>query len=168
MQIKKRYIIFFSIGILIIFSISLATFYILFPASSVFAVETSKNNSKDVIISISPEKELFRVANMAPGIMEGAPLTVINKGSNDFSYNISAEMESGDLLYNELNLTIKDKKGNMLYSEKLRDLKNFELGNLKSCKDETFNISVGLPCEAGNEYQGTRTSVKFVLTAHPS
>lgn len=104
---------------------------------------------------------------MAPGNMVIAPLRVMNTGKEDFSYDISNEMESGDMLYNELDLTITDQKGKLLYSKKLKDLKNLELGKLNISQNETFNISVGLPIEAGNEYQGTHTSVKFVLNAHP-
>lgn len=168
MQITKRHIIFFGIGTVVFFLVSLAAFFILIPTSSVFAVETPKSKSNDYVIALSPKNQLLKVPNMAPGDKASAPLTVMNKGEKDFTVDISSEMESGDTLYNKLDLKITDQKDNQpLYSGKLKDLKDLNLGILGHSKNKTFNISVGLPLDAGNEYQGIYTSVKFILTPIP-
>lgn len=102
---------------------------------------------------------------MAPGDMASAQLKVMNTGKQDFFYNISSEMEFAEKLYNFLDIAITDQNHNVFYSGKLKDLNDLDLGVLGNSKYKTLNISVGLPIEAGNEYQGILTSMKFVLNA---
>ncbi|MGC7870034.1 hypothetical protein ACPUYX_00730 [Desulfosporosinus sp. SYSU MS00001] len=162
---QKKKLIFFTLGLFIFVTVGLTMVFFLIPTSSVFAVEARNEN---LGITISPGKELIRVKNMAPGDKVSAPLTVINKGKKDFSLDISAEMERGDKLYNKLDLIITDPKDNSpMYSGKLSGLKDLDLGILDISKNKTLNIAVGLPNDAGNEYQGIYTSMKFVLTPFP-
>lgn len=102
---------------------------------------------------------------MAPGDMVSAPLLVMNTGKKDFFYNISAEIKSGDKLYNNLDLVITDQNNHLFFEGKLKDLQDEDLGMLGKSKKRTFNVAVGLPGEANNEYQGIYTSMKFVLNA---
>ncbi|ODA41472.1 hypothetical protein [Desulfosporosinus sp. BG] len=159
---SKKYIIYYTIGSLLLILIILTVFFFLTPTSSVFAVESKSNK---LGISTNPTKELLRVKNMAPGDNASAPLTVLNTGKKDFFYNISAEMESGDKLYNYLDLVINDQNHNELYSGKLKDLNDLDLGILGNSKNKIFNVTIGLPSEAGNEYQEIFTSMKFILNA---
>jgi len=88
----------------------------------------------------------------------------------DFSYDITAVKESGsELFYNVLDLEIKDSAQNILYSGKLKDLNHLVLGVLGAGGTETFNFTVRLPAESGNEYQRLGAGVTFVLDAmeHP-
>ena len=168
MQIKKRHLIIYTIGTLVLILASLAVCFILIPTSSVFAVEIPKSEGDDLVIATDPEKQFLKVRNMAPGDKASAPLTVMNIGKKDFSYDISAEMESGDKLYNYLDLAITDQNDNELYSGKLKDLNGLALGMLTVDNSDIYNVTIGLSSEAGNEYQGIYTSVKFVLNATES
>lgn len=162
MKIRKKHIIYCSIGTLVFILVTLIVLFFLIPTSSVYAVETENNN---LGIAVSPAKELLRVKNMAPGDRDSAPLTVMNKGKNNFYFDISAELQSGDKLYNYLDLAITDQNNKVLYSGKMKDLRNLNLGMLGVSKDATFKVTVGLPIEADNEYQGIYTHMKFVLNA---
>lgn len=168
MQITKKHMTFYLLGILVFFLVCLGVFFVLIPTSSVFAVEIPKNTSGDYVIATNPKNHFLNVKNMAPGDKPSALLTVINKGKKDFSFDISAELENGNTLFKELDLTITNPQDNkQLYSGKLSDLKDLNLGRLDCSQDETLNIAVGLPSDAGNEYQGIYTSVKFVLNTYP-
>jgi hypothetical protein len=159
---QKRKLIFYTIVLFVFIMVSLTVIFFLVPKSSVFAVETQ---NKDIGITTSPEKQLLKDKNMAPGDKASAPLTVMNTGEHDFYYNISAKMESGDKLYNYLDLEITDQNHKILYSGKLKDLNDLSLGMLGGSKSDIFNVTIGLPSEAGNEYQGIYTYVKFILKA---
>ncbi|MDR3601026.1 MAG: hypothetical protein P4L49_11200 [Desulfosporosinus sp.] len=161
-MLRKKRIIQYTTGLLIFILVGLTVFFFLTPTSSVFAVESKSNK---LGIATRPSKELLRIKNMAPGDKVSASLTAMNTGKQDFFYNISAQMESGDKLYNDLDLTITDQNHKVLYSGKMKELSNLELGILGNSKNKTFNVTVGLPIEAGDDYQGIYTSMKFVLNA---
>ncbi|MDA8234131.1 MAG: hypothetical protein M0Z31_04855 [Clostridia bacterium] len=121
-------------------------------------------------ISTSPSSGFLKAPNMAPGDWVNSPLTVKNDGELEFSYDVRIQRDSGSIDYfNLLDLKIQDKKGNILYNGKLKDLNGLVMGILGKGGSDTFNFSVGLPLEADNSYQGLGTEVTFLLTAkeHP-
>lgn len=148
--------------------VSFTVFFFLMPTGNVFAVETTCDNG--TVISTNPSKELLHANNMFPGYKVSAPLKVMNTGKKAFIYNISAVEDSGDKLFNYLDLAITDQNNKVLYSGKMKDLNGLALGELDRSKIATFNVTVGLPNDAGDDYQSVCTSMKFVLNAtdHPS
>jgi len=136
------------------------------PAGIAFAVETAGTQFG---ISTDPPSSFLQSSNMAPGDTISTPLTISNTGQYDFSYEVKATVEHGDLMFNVLDLTISDPNGKVRYAGKLRDLQGVALGVLGSSAKEIYNFTVGFPRESGNEYQGQSTSVTFVFNAveHP-
>ncbi|MDR3541168.1 MAG: hypothetical protein P4L69_09440 [Desulfosporosinus sp.] len=163
MQRKKAFIIYCTILSLIFILVSFTVFFFLIPTGNVFAIETTCDNG--LAISANPSKELLHTNNMIPGYKVSAPLKVMNTGKKTFFYNISTAEESGDKLFNYLDLAITDKNNIVLYSGKMKNLNGLTLGELDSSKNATFNVTVGLPRDAGDDYQGICTSMKFVLNA---
>lgn len=142
-------------------------FWVKSPAGVAFAVETT---GKELGISTFPSSGFLQALNMAPGDRLSENLTVVNQGTLDFSYNISAVKQSGDdPLYNVLDLTILDKSGNPLYAGKLKDLKDLALGILGPNIEDMFKFQISFPAECGNEYQALNVATTFVLNAkeHP-
>jgi hypothetical protein len=119
----------------------------------------------EVVINTSPDKQLFILADIAPGDTITKILTVQNRGARNFEYISNVSLKSGALeLYNELVLRIED-ANSQLYNGKLKDFVGFPKRLLHSLQQEDLKITVEFPLEKGNEFKGLSSEVEFVFTA---
>lgn len=155
-----------SFFIILAFIIVVYAFVINDFSGVAFAVE---NLSEGLGITTNPQSGFLRAENMAPGDTVGGDLTVENSGQYDFIYYISSKNTLEDnLLYNALELTIKDKEKPLappLYVGKLNEMQNKELGVLGCTYKDSLYFQVYLPYSCGNEYQGKRANVTFDFIA---
>lgn len=120
-----------------------------------------EGNTKEIDISTSPHNVFFEIKNSKPGDTFTKVLNVQNNGSQDFQYLFSNEFLTGsDKLFNELVLTISDKKGE-LYTGKLKDFKKLNSRLLKVNTSEDLTLSVYFPYELGNEFQNLNSEFEF-------
>lgn len=109
------------------------------------------------------------MGNMKPGDQMGSNYTVINDGHEDFDYYVDFKFKSGDEdLYQILQMTLK-KEGVILYSGVMSEASGrVTVGSLAGGEQESIEMDVIFPWEAGNEYQGKVTTVAFVFSASAS
>ncbi|WP_226536307.1 LPXTG cell wall anchor domain-containing protein [Fictibacillus halophilus] len=101
----------------------------------------------------------FHMENMRPGYMEDHTLTVKNTGDLIIKYTVKIAFKSGEKLFKELNVTVKH-ESTELYKGKLSELTILPR-ILPANTDDPLNFSIGLPGEAGNEFQGLTTSFEI-------
>lgn len=121
---------------------------------------------KDSSVEVNPEK-LFNVENMAPGYRGSSELTIKNNGQYDYSYSIKAVFKDGDqIMFDVLMIEIKDVQGNLIYPQgKLNELTNYSLGSISAGQQNQYSVSVYFPGECGNEYQGKKANVDFIISS---
>ncbi|MUV38596.1 hypothetical protein JNUCC1_02450 [Lentibacillus sp. JNUCC-1] len=133
---------------------------LMLPGHTAFA-ETEE--SRDVVLDLSPSGSLFNIENMKPGDWAPRTVTVENNGSQNFSYTMQLKNQPSDLLFDELWLEIKQDTDE-LYNGKLADFSKVT-GSLQSKSQETLDVTIRFPEHLGNEFQGLNTSFSFVLKA---
>lgn len=135
------------------------TICLLFSASLKNA--NAEGNGNEVDIATSPHKVFFDITNAKPGDTYTKVLTVQNNGSQNFNYLFSNRFLTGsEQLYNELVLKVTDNTG-VLYSGKLKDFNKLDPRSLKSNDSEELTLSVSMPYELGNSYQGLNAEFQF-------
>lgn len=104
--------------------------------------------------------------NMQPGDVTASEYTVINEGHDSFNYFVDFSYVSGDMeFYNILQMTLQ-KEGVTLYSGIMSEAEGrVAIGTLAGGQQDTIEMHVAFPVEAGNEYQGKRVSVAFTFSA---
>lgn len=109
------------------------------------------------------------MGNMKPGDQMGSNYTIINDGNEEFDYYVDFTFKSGDAdLYQILQMTLK-KEGVILYSGVMSEAAGrVAVGSLAGGEQESIEMDVTFPWEAGNEYQGKVTTVSFVFSASSS
>jgi LPXTG-motif cell wall-anchored protein len=118
---------------------------------------------KELDISTSPHKLFFNVSNLKPGDRITKELTVLNKGTQDFTYLFTNRFITGsEKFYNELRLEVSDKKS-ILFKGNLKDFQKLESRTLKTASSETLIFTVEIPFELGNEFQGLNSEFQFKL-----
>jgi LPXTG-motif cell wall-anchored protein len=118
---------------------------------------------KELDISTSPHKLFFNVSNLKPGDRITKELTVLNKGTQDFTYLFTNRFITGsEKFYNELRLEVSDKKS-ILFKGNLKDFQKLESRALKTASSETLSFTVEIPFELGNEFQGLNSEFQFKL-----
>lgn len=123
-------------------------------------------DQQELEIKTVPENQLFSLENLAPGQVEEKNIILQNKGKNDFSYQSFAKYKSGSKqLYQILNLTITTSDGENLFKGKLKDFSSLKGRIIEKNKDDGLTIKIGLPSEAGNEFQGLACVVDFQFLA---
>ncbi|MHA6531823.1 hypothetical protein [Paenibacillus sp. BAC0078] len=107
-----------------------------------------------------------KMHNMQPGDTTTSEYTVINEGNEQFDYYVDFKFLSGDEeLYNILQMTLQ-KEGVILYSGVMSEAEGrVAVGTLAGDEQETIQMNVIFPPEAGNEYQAKTTSVAFDFSA---
>jgi LPXTG-motif cell wall-anchored protein len=101
----------------------------------------------------------FHIENMRPGYMEDHTLTVKNTGDLIIKYTVKSAFKSGEKLFKELNVTVK--QGNTeLYKGKLSNL-SIEPRTLPARTDDPLTFSIVLPGETRNDFQGLTTSFEI-------
>ncbi len=113
-------------------------------------------------------------ANWAPGSTVTETIDVSNLGSLDFKYKVSAsrvaEADTQDeadstYLYDKLEVVVSDGDGE-LYNGSLSGLIDVLCdAGLASGASETLTITVTLPTDADNTYQGIGTTIQFTFDA---
>ncbi|SEU11451.1 hypothetical protein [Paenibacillus sp. NFR01] len=105
--------------------------------------------------------------NMQPGDKTVSQYVIINEGSDPFDYFVDFKFLSGDVeLYNILQMTLK-KEGKLLFSGVMSQAEGrVDVGTLAGKANESLEMDVTFPPEAGNEYQGKKVSLQFVFTAN--
>jgi LPXTG-motif cell wall-anchored protein len=150
----KKIILFF--GLLLLFSIQPN------PAN---ALVGAGNENKEVGLDISPNNILFNTSNMKPGDSVEKVLEVQNNGEDNFQYIVKViKEEQNDKLYNELQLDLS-RDGTIIYSGKLKDIKELKPITLKKQSEHKLLLKVALPYELGNEFQGLMSEFKIKLVA---
>ncbi|MNO28724.1 hypothetical protein D3C76_186200 [compost metagenome] len=109
---------------------------------------------------------MAKMNNMQPGDVTTSDYTVINEGNEPFNYYVDFKFISGDEeLYNILQMTLQ-KEGVILYSGVMSEAEGrVAVGRLAGGGQESIQMDVTFPYEAGNEYQAKTTSVAFVFSA---
>lgn len=107
-----------------------------------------------------------KMHNMQPGDTTTSEYTVINEGNEQFDYYVDFKFLSGDEeLYNILQMTLQ-KEGVILYSGVMSEAEGrVAVGTLAGDEQDTIQMNVTFPPEAGNEYQAKTTSVAFDFSA---
>ncbi|OAT81025.1 hypothetical protein A6P54_13610 [Bacillus sp. MKU004] len=143
------------------FGISILIIIMILFAPGTLQAEENDNEQNDIDISVSPSPVLFNLTNVKPGDSMSRNMTITNKGKKDFQYLFTNTFRSGsEKFYNELLLVIS--KGNeSLVEGKVKDFKKMDLRTLERGSSETLNITIEVPYELGNEYQGLTTEFQF-------
>ncbi|MEH7380028.1 TasA family protein [Bacillus sp. JJ1533] len=127
-------------------------------------VESASQPHDKIDLSTNPDK-IFNLSNLKPGEQFDSTITLQNKGDLDFYYNVAAQLEEGsERLFKKLELTIsiEDKE---LYRGSLGDYRGIDKRQLKKATNERLTFTVSLPFGSGNEYQGIKSTVKFIFEA---
>lgn len=141
--------------------ISVICFY---PVTSVFANVDNEETENDVVISLSPEGNLFDISNMKPGDWAPRTITVQNSGNKDFVYHMQVQNSGEKKLFNELMLEIKA-GDTELYQGKLVTFKSLPERKLTSSTEENLDITIRFPEHLGNDFQGLTSAFVFSFTA---
>ncbi len=121
----------------------------------------SQVTQNEIDIALTPEKVLFDIKNGRPGEIYTKEITVKNNGIRDFNYLFSNQfVEGSENFYNELMLTIEDQTG-VLFNGKLNDINKINSRILKNNTQENLRLSVEIPIELGNKYQGLNSEFQF-------
>ncbi|XXM72876.1 TasA family protein [Lysinibacillus sphaericus] len=143
------------------FGISILIIIMILFAPGTFQAEDNNKEQKDIDISVSPSPVLFNLTNVKPGDSMSRKITVENKGDQDFQYLFTNTFLGGsEKFYNELLLVISKGKESLVEG-KVKDFKKMDLRTLESSSSETFEITVEIPYELGNEFQGLSTKFQF-------
>jgi len=147
------------------FILVIMTAVILLGGTSSFQVAYAiQTDSNEYGIVIEPEGQLFQISGMAPGCTDHQTLTVNNEGQKAFTYRMKViTNDQENILYQALVFKVT-KADQTLYAGKLQDL-NLVLGSLMPGGSETFDLSLGLPPESGNEYESQEISFDFLISA---
>lgn len=144
------------------------TLYLVFNAYTglTYAVELEAGQQGITV----DQTELFNLSNSYPGQPAEESkqlLKVKNSGNSDFTCTITSKLRSGDeRLFDILKLNIIDTSNDQkIYSGSLGDLEELTLGKIRPRADKTFDMTLELPAEVDNSYQGLRTSFQFDLAA---
>lgn len=123
-------------------------------------------DQQEVEIKTVPENQLFSLENLAPGQVEEKDIIVQNIGKQDFHYQTFVKYKLGSKqLYQMLDLTIMTNDGEILFQGKLKDFSSLKGRTIEKNKDERLTIKIGLPSEAGNEFQSLDCVVDFQFLA---
>lgn len=134
--------------------------FFLFP---VMVLSEERDPSKQLDLSTNPGNVMFDLSNMKPGDSINRNLVVSNNGIQDFSYIISNNFKSGDLVfYNQLNLIIEN-ENRVLYDGKLNKFERLDPRILESSRKEYLYFNVKIPVELGNEFQGLESDFQFKI-----
>ena len=146
---NKKFLFLFSlIGLCIMF---------IFPTTRSYADEITK----EINIETRPQKVFFEITNSKPGDTYTKVLTVSNNGSQNLNYLLSSRFLTGsEEFYNELLFKITDTT-EVLYSGKLKDFNKLNPRSLKRKESEKLTLSISIPSELGNKYQGLETEFQF-------
>lgn len=130
----------------------------------------SEYTEASVDIETSPEL-IFDETCIAPGDVFSKTVTVYNRGTLDYDYNISCSQSEGDAtLYNFLELEIKRADGSIFYAGLLGELQKQSMGSLAAGYDENYQFTIRFPDKANNSFQLQSTGVNFIFNAvehHP-
>jgi LPXTG-motif cell wall-anchored protein len=145
----KKFIFLFSLaGLCLLF---------IFPKTTLCA----NGITEEIGIETSPHKVFFEITNVRPGDIYTKVLTIQNNGSQNFNYLFSNRFLTGsESFYNELLLKVTDQSG-VLFSGKLKDFNKLNSRLLKSNKSEKLALSISIPQELGNGFQGLDTEFQF-------
>lgn len=113
---------------------------------------------------LSGDNKLFHLENMAPGDHEQATFRIKNSYLESCRFYLRVDCESGssDLLQ-QLELTVTDDGGTILYHGSMKSFDLIDLGSYARDDSHDFTLEICLPLETGNDYQGLSTSVKFTF-----
>jgi LPXTG-motif cell wall-anchored protein len=142
-----------------IFSIFIISLFMFSPDT--YQAEENSKEQKEIDISVSPSPVLFNLTNVKPGDKISRDITISNKGKQDFRYLFSNTFLRGsEKFYNELILEVSDGKA-ILLEGRIKDFKKLDLRALESNSSETLQITIEIPYELGNEFQGLSTEFQF-------
>ncbi|WP_066175991.1 LPXTG cell wall anchor domain-containing protein [Bacillus marinisedimentorum] len=117
-------------------------------------------------IETSPVKLLYNLENLKPGDWAERTLTVNNNGDVEFEYYTKSDFKQGSKeLYEQLLLTLKDNKDEVLYNGKLAEFDKLFPRKLATASSEDLILIVKIPEELGNEYQALSTQFTITLYA---
>lgn len=124
-------------------------------------IVTAENTNQEIDIALSPVKILFEIDNMKPGDWADRTLTVLNSGTQDFTYASSIHLKAGsEKLYKELYLIVSD-ADKELFNGKLDNFKGLEQRGLAKSTQENLYYTIEFPSHLGNDFQGLSSEVVF-------
>ena len=140
-----------------LFSLAGLCLLLIFPKTTLCA----SGITEEIDIETSPHKVFFEITNGRPGDIYTKVLTIQNNGSQNFNYLFSSRFLTGsESFYNELLLKVTD-QSSVLFSGKLKDFNKLNSRLLKSNKSEKLALSISIPLELGNGFQGLDTEFQF-------
>ena len=133
------------------------------------SVEVDENNfaSGTIDISANPPDNAISMTNMKPGDSVTSTLTVVNSGTLDFTYDMSAKKDAGiSAFYDVLEAKI-EQGGATLYQGPLKDLLQLTTGRrqINAGASEDIAITVSLPLTADTSLANKNTKVAFTFDA---
>ena len=133
------------------------------------SVEVDENNfaSGTIDISANPPDNAISMTNMKPGDSVTSTLTVVNSGTLDFTYDMSAKKDAGiSAFYDVLEAKI-EQGGATLYQGPFKDLLQLTTGRrqINAGASEDIAITVSLPLTADTSLANKNTKVAFTFDA---
>ncbi|MFD2923520.1 TasA family protein [Halobacillus naozhouensis] len=126
---------------------------------------------KEVNIGTSPESVLFEVSNLKPGDTMTRQVEISNLGVRDFTYTTVSKLAGGsEKLFRALRIQVTDQTGMQLYAGSLKGLSELDKRSLKVSEEDRLTLTVEMPFELGNDYQGLagRFEIKFTAEGEDS
>ncbi len=119
---------------------------------------------KEINIGTSPETILFEVSNLKPGDTMTREVKISNLGTRDFTYSTISEFTGGsEKLLRALRLQVTDQTGMQVYAGSVMELSELDKRSLKVSGEDQLTLTVKMPFELGNDYQGLagRFEIRF-------
>lgn len=113
---------------------------------------------------ISLDNHFFdNLGNMLPGDIASEDINIINSSYDKIEYFLSIDYENLDNLQKKLlsniNLNIKNSKGELLVSSNLADKRKLSLGTFSHNEKDKITIELSLPKNIDNEYSKILTKI---------
>ncbi|WP_409270382.1 hypothetical protein V1499_13250 [Neobacillus sp. SCS-31] len=125
----------------------------------------SAESTQEIDISVSPEKALFNLNNLAPGDEVEGTIKIVNNGKQNFNYLASSKLTSGsELFYNQLLLKIIG-ENQVIYDGKIKDFEKLIPRFIEKGKIEELLFVIKVPLTLGNEYQTLSSEIEFKFYA---
>lgn len=130
-------------------------------------LQTAAEDAPKILdIASFPEEVFMEFGNLKPGDKMIDDIEIRNNGNIDFEYLTTAEHSGGsERFYKEIILELKDQNSIVLFKGKLKDFKRVENRQLSAFAREKLLLTVSVPPELGNEYQGLSTGMILKFTA---
>ena len=121
----------------------------------------SKNNSITIIFEDGAEKDVTikndffaNIPNILPGDIFEDTLEINNKSKNKAKYYLNYREQGKEYeILEKLEFIITNKKGNIIYSGKIKNIKNLLLGEYNFKDNDRLTVKLVVPVDLENEFE---------------